>query len=232
MIVRALRGLGVLAGVEIRRHRPVGRRRQALLADHGVGLVLDVGANVGAYGAALRRFGYRGKIVSFEPVGAAFGPLAARAAADGNWEAHQVALGATSSQMRINVASNLASSSLLPMREEHRRLAPDVSYVTTEAVRVSRLDDLVDEVVGPTLLKLDVQGFEDRVLAGAPAVLDRVVVIECELCVVPLYEGQQPLVDMLGTLRRHGFELHALEPGARDVAGAVAYYDAFLVRSR
>lgn len=80
-------------GVDVRR----ARKHPALidfLENRRVSVVYDVGANVGQFGLALRRRGYRGRIVSVEPVKDAFDRLKQIAAADGNWEATRCAIGA------------------------------------------------------------------------------------------------------------------------------------------
>jgi hypothetical protein len=107
------RNLRLLA-FEIRRTGP-GRLPDLtdFLAARDVDVVLDVGAHVGWFGQRLRECGYRGTIVSFEPIGAAFSQLQALAAHDGNWQAHQLALGATAGRTLINVSEKLDFSSIL-----------------------------------------------------------------------------------------------------------------------
>ena len=100
-------------GVDIGRYRPVGARRNALLARHGIRSTIDVGANKGQYAAELRAYGFRGTIVSFEPLSAPYAVLAAEAAADPLWRTHQSALGDAVGQAQINVAANTASGGLL-----------------------------------------------------------------------------------------------------------------------
>jgi FkbM family methyltransferase len=229
MLARQTKQLAHRMGFEISRYQPLAARVVARLAD--VPVVVDVGANRGQYATELRQQGYRGEIVSFEPLEEAFAQLAAVAARDVDWTCHQMALGASDGEGRINVASNLASSSLLEMRAAHRRGAPSVSVTRVERVRVARLDDVfVDD--RSCLLKLDVQGYESRVLDGATGTLGRAVLIECELCTAELYAGQaspRELVDRFDDLE---FELVDLEPIFRDREnGRVLALDAVFARS-
>src|ERR1700684_2872446 len=94
----------------LRRHgvdvRPATPNLRDFIEDRKIDLVLDVGANVGQFGTSLRNRGYRGKIISFEPLESEYKKLAVVAASDGNWEAHQFALGAASGDATINVSDN------------------------------------------------------------------------------------------------------------------------------
>ncbi len=91
--------------------------------NRGITTVLDVGANVGQFAELLRLMGYRGKIISFEPLRAAYQELAAKAAADGNWEAHNFALGMQCGHATINVSNYSVLSSLLPLTAAGARFA-------------------------------------------------------------------------------------------------------------
>ncbi|MFZ0497148.1 MAG: hypothetical protein WBE80_05265 [Methylocella sp.] len=59
------------------------QRQSALMRDRKITLVLDIGANKGQYGKSLRdTIGYKGRIVSFEPLREAFAILQQTAASD------------------------------------------------------------------------------------------------------------------------------------------------------
>src|SRR5438105_1643916 len=64
-----------------------------LIRASDVNVVIDVGGNVGGYGAMLRRAGYPGTIVSFEPVTQTFARLQRRSEHDPLWRVFRLGLG-------------------------------------------------------------------------------------------------------------------------------------------
>ena len=213
---------------------PFWRPRLELLRDADVDVVLDVGANTGQYARSLREKGWPGPMVSFEPLSSAYADLEAAAAADPAWSVRRVALSDAAGDAEFQVAGNSASSSLLPMTELHSDAAPHSAVVATERVPVARLDDVIDEVAPDTRrawLKLDVQGGELGVLRGAERTLDRVGVIDAELSLDTLYEGQPDLMEVVGWLREHGFDLVKLEEAFRHPqTGQLLQCDGLFVR--
>lgn len=223
--------LGRRAGIEISRYRPFAARRMELLRVHRISTVIDVGANIGGYGAELRAFGYTGRIISLEPLASAFAALSCRAEPDPNWECLNIAAGERDEDTAINVASQSVSSSLLPMQAEHRLGAPDTFYTGQERIRLRTLDSLDLAITSPTMLKVDTQGYEDHVLAGAPVILTTVAILECELSIARLYEGQPSFRSMIDRTSDLGFELLDIDPFFYERAtGRVMAMDAIFVR--
>lgn len=186
------------------------------LAAHGVEAVLDIGANTGQFGTALRQAGFRGRIVSLEPLGSAFAALERRSASDPAWTAQRAGVGAAGGVLTMNVAGNSVSSSVLPMLDTHATAAPRSRYVATEDVTATTVDELVERhglLPESTLLKIDVQGYELPVLHGAATTLPRFAAVRTEMSLVPLYEGQALLPELLTELAGRGFELWTLERG-------------------
>jgi FkbM family methyltransferase len=226
--------LGQLArrGFVVHRHPAV--RRQALLVRHGVDLVLDVGAARGLYARELRQFGYRGAIASFEPLAAAFASLEQASAGDPAWSVHPFALGEETGASTIHVASNSDSSSLLPMATAHVTAAPHVGYVAEESVQVRRLDDVAPELLDEqttAFLKIDTQGFEQKVLRGGEATLERCAGLQLELSFVPLYEGGLLADEVISYAYAKGFRIVAVEPGFADPRGELLQADAIFFRT-
>lgn len=191
-----------------------------LLRHHGITRVLDVGANDGGYATELRRFGYGGRIVSFEPVREPYRLLERHARNDRGWMTLPYAVGAVSATVTINVAANgAASSSVLAMLAAHEDAAPGALVVGTETVSQRALDDVWPDITEPddtVFLKADVQGYEREVLDGAAENLDRVRGLQLELSLVPLYEGGWLYDEALAWAGRQGFQLMRLIPGFTD----------------
>jgi FkbM family methyltransferase len=218
----ALRGLLRRTGREVVPYTvpalPALQRRQ-LMSDHGVTLVLDVGGNIGQTGGELRDEGYTGRIVSFEPLSSAFAELSRQANLDGNWECRQLALGESDGDAQINVSGFSASSSLLPMIRRHVEMIPGSKYVSTETIKLVRLDSIFADVARPSdriMLKIDAQGYELPVLRGAVASLNRIALIQLEVSLVPLYEGQAKYHEVMQYLDQQSFDLVGIVPGFYD----------------
>ena len=225
-------------GWDVRKFDPLHSNPERLarqLAAHKADAVLDVGANAGQFAQQLRQAGFPGKIISFEATSGAHAKLRKTASRDRNWTvAPQVALGDQNGTIVFNIAGNSASSSALPMLLAHLNADPKSLYVGSETVDLRTLDSLAPQFVsrGERLfLKLDVQGFEYRVLSGAERLLPQVIGIQLELSLVPLYEGESLFHPMLHEMEARGFEPWALVPGLTDSnSGRLLQLDAVFFR--
>jgi len=94
-----------------------------------------------------------------------------------------------------------------PLLERFQNLGELVRLVRTHRVATKRLDDIV-EITDADILKLDVQGAERDVLAGAERLLDSVGVVQTEVEFVELYAGQPLFAEVDQFLRRRGFVFH------------------------
>ena len=194
-------------------------RLTQLLKHHEITLVIDVGANIGQYGRELRRHGYTGRIVSFEPGRHAHSLLVQEARADLNWEvAPRMALGSRSGQAQLKVTNRSDMDSLLEVKNTTRDAFPRLSRVDQENVKVARLDVIMDRTVAPTdndqiFLKIDTQGYEYHVLDGLGSVLERIAGLQIEMSLLPLYEGESDYLSLLNYIHSKGFAPHLVIPG-------------------
>ena len=171
--------------------------------------LLDAGASHGEFSAAAG-IAFPGlRIHAFEPLPDVFEDLRFVLARFPGATAHPVALGDAEGEASLYRSENAGSSSLLPIREEHERAFPGTGTVGRETVRVATLDRMVEEhgleLAPPVLLKIDVQGFEDRVLRGAERTLERTDLLIVEMSLVPLFQGQPLAGEVTAAIEAAGF---------------------------
>jgi FkbM family methyltransferase len=205
LIRRRLRRLGVDV-------RPATPNLTDFIDDRKIDVVLDVGANVGQFGASLRNKGYRGKIVSFEPLASEFGRLATMAASDGNWDTHHFALGAASGETTINVSDNSVFSSIQPLSSAANEFDGRTVVRRTETIRVRTLDEVFPDRSGNVLLKIDTQGYEKQVLEGGRRLLPRLKGVLLELPIIRIYEGTWKFHEAVEFMASIGFVIAQIEP--------------------
>jgi len=184
-------------------------RLKRLLEALDVNCVIDVGANTGQFAEEVRGIGFRGLIVSFEPLQQEFAELSKRFRHDDQWRGFPHALGSVASQMTINVVPGLTVlSSLLELRHAPPRMQ-------TQSVEVKRLDAIFESALAGVrdprvLLKMDTQGYDLNVFEGTRACLEHIVALQSELSVAPLYQGMPHYLDALKTYEHAGFSLYHL----------------------
>jgi FkbM family methyltransferase len=197
--------------------------------------VIDVGANTGQYGALLREAGYKGFIVSFEPVASAFKVLKARTKLDGKWICFQSALGDQNEQKAINVYDSTMFSSFLEANSFSKEIWRSLERVTPEVVNVSKLDEIMPEILSRSqaqnlFLKMDTQGFDRNVFRGAAASLTCVRGLQSELSLIAVYNGMPSAYETLNDFHKENYFISGMYPINRDRSLAVIEYDCVLVK--
>jgi len=200
---RFIRNLFRAAGYDLRRHAP---DLLDFIRAREINVVFDIGANRGQFGLFLRRWGYRGEIVSFEPIKADYAALIETAARYGPWIAHNVALGAAGGSLKLNVSENSEFSSFLSLAGSAPHHDPHSQVARQEEVEIGTVDSAAGAYLGGNLLlKIDTQGFERQVLLGARETLAYARAVQLELPIIHLYEGTWRLSEALDYMRSSGF---------------------------
>jgi FkbM family methyltransferase len=171
--------------------------------------VIDVGANKGQFSLVARDLFGNARIFAFEPLEAE--RRIYQSVISDPVQMHSVALGATKGSAKFFVASRADSSSLFAPGKI-QKTAYGVTLSSTTTVQVETLENVIDPkaMVGPVLLKLDVQGAELQVLQGAKSILPLIDAIYCEVSFVELYEQQPTAGNVVAFLNGDGFELRGV----------------------
>jgi FkbM family methyltransferase len=191
--------------------------------------VLDVGANIGQFGIDIRRHGFDGQIISFEPTSDAYETLSKTIKRHQPWKAIQIGLGSSESQQTINISGNAGlSSSLLQIGPIHLINFPESATVATQKVLISTVDKQLDFLgIDPktVMLKLDVQGYESEVLKGASRYLSEIPLCYLEVSMIGLYEGEITFLPILNILSESGHEVIDVFRGLRTKNGQLLQLD-------
>lgn len=206
-----------------------------VLDTYAIDCVIDVGANTGQYGRFLREIGFKGHIVSFEPVSAVFSLLEQQSAADDKWSCHKLALGDRSETKVINVYKSSVFSSFLAANDYSKKIWESLQDVTLESVRVVRLEDVFQQFIcglgcQNCMLKLDTQGYDKFVFEGAKGCLEHIRALQSELSLIPVYDDMVEVYEVLKEFNGSGFYISGMYPINRDESLAVIEYDCVMVK--
>jgi len=209
-----------------------------LFERYAIDCVLDVGANMGQYGSELRRAGYRGRLLSFEPVPEPVARLRQAAAGDPAWTVHPIALGRQDGTAELHIARHDVFTSFRePAAFAAQRFNEAVEIARRERVPVRRLEGVLDELLGGgaaprCFLKMDTQGYDLEVFAGLGRWAKAIVGLQSEVAAIPLYTGTPRMAEAIARYESAGFELTGLFPVSRDESTwRVIEFDCVMVRA-
>lgn len=219
-LLKIKRAFNSLVGIEIVKY-PTDEldRRIKLIDNYNIDVILDIGANIGQYGGEMRNLGFKGEILSFEPMKKVFSILEKNASKDKNWKVFNFSIGERDGETTINVAKNSVSSSLLENLPQLTESAPEAAFIEKETIEIKKLDSIFENLKlnGKNVyLKIDTQGYEEMVLIGAEKSLELITGIQIEMAFIPTYEGAITFDKMKTKLNDLGFNLMALENGFYD----------------
>lgn len=203
------------------------------IADLDLDGVIDVGGHHGEFTDFLRRsVGYTGPVVSFEPAPEAFANLARASNKDSQWEVHNVAIGSEPGNTELHIYDSTFLNSFHRLSTTSRTQYDAIDPVSSVTVQVNRLDELYKPSWGRRLLlKSDTQGSDLAVIDSADGIMDKVLAVQVEAGVVPIYSDIPSLTDTVEYFESLGFGASSFYPVTRhEMSRAVVEFDITFVR--
>jgi len=195
-------------------HKTPEGRAVLTLQQHGIDVIIDIGANAGQTYDAFRVGGFKGEIISVEPLPSLQDELQDKAKSDKLWRVlPPLAIGDHDGVCTLNVSEASDMSSVLPSSDQLMTAIPRTRVLETVEAPMQTLDTLLHELdLGDqnVFVKMDTQGYEMKILEHAPKALQSIKGLQLELSLFELYEGETLYDDVIAFLKAHGFTAHML----------------------
>ena len=188
------------------------------LSEFEIDCVFDVGANSGQYAEMLREIGYRGAIVSFEPIPSLAADMRKKAQRDGKWFIEECALDDAERIVPFKIMNSSQFSSLKDPSHQETALFIDQNAVAEtidlQTVRLERWYAVYRDRIrfNRAFLKMDTQGNDIAVARSAGSYLSKFVGLQSELAIKKIYASSENYRTALDFYTDAGFELSALVP--------------------
>lgn len=236
-IFRALADTRLVRGSQFYKH--VERRQVRRTLSHlQVDCVFDVGANAGQYATMLRKHcGYRGLIVSFEPLPDLAQIVRDAAQGDPDWIVEEAALSDREGTARFNRMAETQFSSLRdPSQAETeaegwKNQVTESIEVRTTTVAAALAKVRAERGVQRPFLKMDTQGHDLDIAKAAGEGLREFRGLQTELAIKRLYEGAPTFDECIRYYQSMGFELSALVPNNAGHFPVLLEVDGLFVRA-
>ncbi|MCE5341259.1 MAG: FkbM family methyltransferase [Planctomycetaceae bacterium] len=183
------------------------------LVDENIKTILDIGANVGQFAFRMHKILPHAKIYPFEPLQDCYKKLCSKTKNNTKFLCFNYALGSEQGRQLIYHNEFSDSSSLLPMEQLHVDAFPFTKNVKQEYIEIRTLDSVAEtlELNKNILIKMDVQGFEDKVILGGEKTISLAKILIVETSFEPLYKGQILFNGMYELLTSKGFTFKGCE---------------------
>ena len=218
--------LGKALDVSIVPHASIGllferEHLKRFLSEFHIDCVFDVGANEGQYGQMIRELGFRGPIISFEPIPTMANTLKKKVKHDPQWFVEEVALDSEIRDTSFNVMRSSQFSSLsMPSHADTDLFREENAVAYTVELRTQLLSTFISQYelqlgFKRPFLKMDTQGNDLAVAQGAGDCLSRFIGLQSELAIKKIYDAAGDYRSLIEYYTGRGFELSALVPNNR-----------------
>ncbi|GAV19882.1 2-O-methyltransferase NoeI [Mariprofundus micogutta] len=204
----------ILKSINLYYNKPYNVPENTLLGIKSLSIktIIDIGANEGQFAKSILQTFPSARLFCFEPLPNAFTALESWKKETGkDVTIFNVALGDNEGVVAMNLhVDHSTSSSILQSTRNNDELFPETANQTKIDVKMTTLDkalsSLSNMLVEDIFIKVDVQGFEVKVIEGGQGIFRLAKAVILEVCVESLYDGQSEFTTILGKMEKLGFK--------------------------
>lgn len=211
---------------------------EKLFAYLDVDCVFDVGANEGQYAEMLRRkVGYRGLIISFEPIPQVAAIVKRKAERDPKWVVVESAISDADGERQFNIMNQSQFSSLSTPRHDDVAIFTGLNEIQQSiTVKTELLETALTRLrrehgFKRPFLKMDTQGFDYQIVQSGQSVIREFVGLQSELAIKKLYADSTDFRDSIALYERSGFSLAAFVPNNEGFFPRMLETDCLMIRT-
>lgn len=212
------------------KYRVMAAIEHDILFKKDIKTLVDIGANRGQFSlAALSDFI---KIYAFEPL-----PKPSRIFMEifknnTNVKFFEYAIGDFNGEVEMHVSQKDDSSSILEIASLQTEHFPGTEEVGLQKINVAPLKNFIspEEILSPSMIKLDVQGFELEALKGCFEFFEYFDYIYCECSFIKLYKDQSLASDIITYLKSYDYHISGIYNMQYDHSGNSIQADIFFTK--
>ncbi len=189
--------------------------------------IVDVGANVGDWTSSFLKCKTPEQVILIEPISDCAEKIRKRFAGKQYIKVEEVVVGARKGYIKFNITKDTTGSSVLkPETKMKQYVKNNWKTIKIQKIKIKTLDIILSSLSEISLLKIDVQGFEEKVLSGAFKTLKKTKFILIELNILKGYTHSSSLASVYKIMtEKNGFRLYNLGKIQR-LNGVASHVDA------
>lgn len=209
--------------------------QQKLFRVGDASIIFDVGAQFGQTALEYSKRFKNSRIYSFEPFNESFEIMRDNVMKEPNVRIYNIGFGDAIGKKEINSNTFSATNSILDTDDKAASTWGDnlLETIKKTEVNITTIDKFTEEQKIKTIdiLKIDVQGYEFKVLEGARNLIlkNEIKIIYLEIIILPTYKNQKQLDEVLSLLRSYNFSLYNFYNFSYDSFGSLRQLDAVFI---
>ena len=182
--------------------------------------VIDIGANEGQFAQNIIKYGYKNKIISFEPIKSIHKILLSNSSNHSNWTVEEnIGFGESIENKEINISKNKVSSSILKIDKRIIEIEPGTEQVKKEKIKLITLDKYLNQKYFKNkkiFIKIDTQGYEENIIKGSKKKIKNVSGFMLEASIKPIHNKEKDYSYIIKLMKKMGFSVWAIGRGFSD----------------